>query len=95
MIPKLIAMYEGGAITAHHLVMEVLLRLDPASPSLVLEPLSREILDRMLKYANDFRPGKMRSNYALQPTLEQVEAAKQWIEQRREREGSNEQVLRT
>ena len=95
MIPKLIAMYEGGAITAHHLVMEVLLRLDPAIPSLVLEPLSPDILVRMLEYANDFRPGKMRSNYALQPSVDQVEAAKQWIEQRHERVRSDEQVLRT
>ena len=93
MIPRLIAMYEDGAITAHHLVMEVLQRLDTANPSVVLEPLPRDVLDRMLNYANDFRPGKMQSNYALQPTFEQVEAAKQWIEQRREREGPNEQVL--
>ena len=95
MIPRLIAMYEEGAITAHHLVMEVLHRLDPATPSVVLEPLTQDILERMLKYANDFRPGKMRSNYEIQPTIDQVEAAKQWIEQRHEGEGSNKQFLRT
>ena len=94
MIQRLIAMYEEGAITAHHLVMEVLQRLDPANPSVVLEPLPRDILERMLNYANDFRPGKMRSNYEIQPAVDQVEAAKRWIEQRHERARSDEQVLR-
>ena len=89
MISKLIAMYEKGAITAHHLVVEVLNRLDPASLSLVLDQLPHDILERMLKYAIDFRPGMMRSNYPIQPAIDQVEAAKQWIEQRHGQARSN------
>ena len=95
MIPQLVALYEEGSITAHHLVVEVLHRLDPAAPSLVLEQLPEDILERMLQYANDFRPGKMRSNYPIQPSTDQVEAAKRWIEQRQGRERSDEQLLRT
>ena len=45
MIPRLIAMYEEGTITAHHLVMEILIKLDPAEPSLVLELISSDVLE--------------------------------------------------
>ena len=80
MMQKLVAMYDKGEITADHLVVESLHRIDPDNPGLVLEALSNDILQRVLKYACAYRPGKMRTNYGLQPTLDQVTAAKQWIE---------------
>jgi hypothetical protein len=80
MTARLVAMYEKGEITADHLVAESLRLLDPANPTVVLEALPSDVLQRMLKYSHEYRPGKMRSNYGLQPTAEQVAAAKKWIE---------------
>jgi hypothetical protein len=80
MITKLVALYEKGDITADHLVAESLQLLDPVNPGLLLEALPNDVLPRILKYAQEYRPGKMRSNYGLQPTLDQVTAARKWIE---------------
>jgi len=77
---QLVHMYQKGAITADHLVVESLHRLDPKEPALVLKPLPREVIERMLEYATQYRPGAMRTNYGLQPAQDQVAAAKRWIE---------------
>jgi hypothetical protein len=79
-IAKLVALYEQGEITASHLVVEALRLLDPANPVVVLEALPEDVLPRVLEYAREYRPGKMRTNYGLQPTVDQVEAARKWIE---------------
>ena len=81
MIDELMHMYENGGITADHLVLELLHKLDPAEPVLVLQFLPRAVLLRMAEYANRFRPGDMRTNYGFQPAPDQVSAAKQWIEE--------------
>jgi hypothetical protein len=80
MMAKLVAMYQKGALTADHLVVESLHLLDPQCPEMVLGALPPELLERMLKYINEYRPRRMRSNYGLQPAVGQVEAAKHWIE---------------
>lgn len=82
MISKLINMYEKGAITAHHLVLECLDRIDPANPGIVLSPLSHEMHMRMLDHVREYRHGEMVSNYGNEslPTVDQVEAARAWLE---------------
>jgi hypothetical protein len=80
MMQKLIDMYEHGAITAEHLVVASLHKLDPAAPALVLAALPGGVLERMLAYAANYRPGAMRTNYGLPPASDQVAAARQWIE---------------
>jgi len=80
MMEKLVQMYENGEITADHLAVECLHRLDPANPALVLTTLPDSVLLRVLSYARDYRPGQMRTNYGLQPAVDQVAAAKKWIE---------------
>jgi hypothetical protein len=80
MTARLVALYEKGDITADHLIVESLRLLDPANPGLVLEALPNEVLPRVLKYAQEYRPGKMRTNYGVQPTPDQVAAARKWIE---------------
>jgi hypothetical protein len=82
MMEKLVAMYEKGAITADHLVAESLSRLDPDNPGQVLEALPNGALQRVLEYAEEFRPGKMRTNYGHPPAADQVEAARRWVEER-------------
>jgi hypothetical protein len=82
MMDKLVAMYENGAITAEHMVLESLHMVDPQNPTLVLGALPPEILERMLRYAREFQPGAMLTNYGLSPALDQVQAAKNWIETR-------------
>ena len=44
MIPELVEMYETGAVTAHHLAVQCLHKLDPAEPELVLAQLPDDIL---------------------------------------------------
>lgn len=80
MIDELVHMYEKGAITADHLVIELLHKIDPSEPGIVLSSLPPAVLERMLAYANQYRSGGMRTNYGLQPASEQVAAAKRWIE---------------
>ena len=79
MMQELVDMYENGAITADHLVIESLHKLDPAAPALVLAALPRWVLERMLAYAENYRPGAMITNYGLPPTPDQVAAARQWV----------------
>jgi len=80
MIEKLVAMYIGGAITGSHLAVECLNRIDPASPDQVLNGLPNEIIVQILKYAQEYRPGRMRTDYGIQPAEDQVQAARVWIE---------------
>jgi len=81
MITELVAMYQKGAITADHLTAECLHMVDPENPALVLDSLPDEILTRMLEYAQRFREGPMVSNYGIIPAMDQIEAAKAWIEE--------------
>ena len=82
MIANLITMYENGDITGDHLAVECLHRLDPANPAMVLATLPVGILERVLEYTREYRPGQMRTNYGPQPAVDQVAAAKRWIESR-------------
>ena len=80
MISSLVSMYEKGAITCDHLIAQCLQMIDPDDPGLVLSDLPNAILDRMLVYARVYQPGRMVSNYGNMPTPDQVEAARNWIE---------------
>ena len=76
----LISMYDKGAITGNHLIVESLCMVDPADPAPVLDVFTTDILRQMLEYAQGFQEGRMRSNFGHQPELRQVEAAKIYIE---------------
>lgn len=80
MIEKLVELYQSGAITADHLVVQCLHMVDPLHPECVLGALPSTILERMLKYVREYQPERMRTNYGLSPAVDQVEAAKSWIE---------------
>ena len=80
MTSKLVELYERGAITADHLVVECLNRLDPAHPDLVLDALPDEILDRMWQFTRQYRPAGMVTNYGVLPAVDQVLSARNWIE---------------
>jgi|GEM_PF-4607778 len=79
---SLVAMYQKGAITADHLVVECLHMLDPENPVPVLDALPDEILNRMLDYTRRYRPDRTVTNYGVLPTPDQVDAARRWIEER-------------
>jgi hypothetical protein len=81
MMAKLIAMYQEGAVTADHLAAECLHRVDPENPALVLNALPEEILMRVLEYARRYQAGQMVSNYRVLPAVDQIEAARTWIEE--------------
>jgi hypothetical protein len=80
MITSLVSMYEKGAITADHLVAQCIHMIDPDDPGLVLSDLPNSILDRMLVYTRRYQPDRMISTYGVLPAPDQVEAAKNWIE---------------
>jgi hypothetical protein len=80
MIEQLVERYHKGVITADHLVVECLHRLDPRRPELVLGALPSTVLQRMLKYVRGYQSGRMRTNCGLEPAVDQVGAAKRWIE---------------
>jgi hypothetical protein len=80
MVDSLVAMYEKGAITADHLIVQCLSMIDPADPALVLNVLPEKILSRMLEFVGKYQPDRMVSSYGPLPVVDQVEAAKSWIE---------------
>jgi hypothetical protein len=80
---SLVAMYRKGAITADHLVIESLHRINPQDPAPVLRDLPEEILARMEDLARSYRRQEMITNYGVLPATDQVEAAARWIERTR------------
>ena len=82
MIHSFVATYEKGAITADHLVAQSLEMIDPDNPGLVLGGLPVAILDRLFGFVQRTQHERIVTNYGKVPTLDQLEAAKEWIEGR-------------
>ncbi len=80
MMRSLVEKYRCGMITDDHLVVESLHLLDPENPGLVLSSVPENILYRMLRFSNEYQPGRMLTNYGVLPTTDQVHAARNWIE---------------
>ena len=80
MITSLVSMYEKGAITADHLVVECLGLIDPEEPGLVLGELPESMLERLLDFARMYQAHPMVSNYGRLPGVDQVRAAENWVE---------------
>jgi hypothetical protein len=80
MMNSLLTMYQKGAITADHLVVQCLLSIDPADPAPVLDTLPDAVLARVIEFARQYRPDGMVTNYGIVPAIDQVEAATRWIE---------------
>jgi hypothetical protein len=80
MTARLLGMYLKGAITAHHLVWECLLIVDPENPGLALEVLPQDLRIQVLDSAREYRPD-MLSNYGDIRSPDQVVAARKWIEE--------------
>lgn len=81
MIQSLVEKYRTGIMTDDHLVVECLHMLDPENPGLVLGSLPDNILLRMLRFATDYSPGRMVTNYGVVPGHDQVLAARHWIQE--------------
>jgi hypothetical protein len=79
MIPELVKMYESGALTAHHLAVQCLHMVDPAEPELVLAQLPDDILIAIEKFADEYDPRGMKTNFGVIPAQDQVIAATTWI----------------
>ena len=82
MIDNLVTTYKKGAITPDHMVVQCLHMIDPGAPELVLAHLPNERLDRLLDFTKRYRPS-MISTHGILPTIDQVEAARHWIEGKR------------
>jgi hypothetical protein len=76
----LVDMYQKGAITADHLVVQCLLLIDPVDPAPVLSALPHEILIKVLEFARRYVHNGMATNYGDPPNPDQINAAKKWIE---------------
>jgi hypothetical protein len=79
-VNELMEMYEDGAITGYQVMIDCLQILDPNHPAPVLSPLPEEILGEMLAYTHRYDPTRMCSLAGPPPTVDQVSAAKRWIE---------------
>lgn len=79
MIPELVTMYESGAVTAHHLAVQCLHMVDPDEPELVLAQLPDDILIAIERFADEYDPRGMKTNYGTIPAKDQVIAATTWI----------------
>ena len=83
MMDSRVAMYRKGAITADHFILMSLHMVDPENPSLVLASVPEELLERMLEFARRYQPDRMISNHGPLPAIDQVDAARRWIESQR------------
>lgn len=79
MIPELVKTYETGAITAHHLAVQCLHMVDPKEPELVLAQLPDDILTAIERFADEYNPRGMNTNFGVIPAQDQVSAAVKWI----------------
>ncbi len=79
---QLVQMYEKGAVTPHHLVLEFLNMIDPANVGEVLEALPPRVYPELVAFIEEYRPGKMVANYGQVPPPESVRLAKHWLENR-------------
>jgi hypothetical protein len=82
MMESLVAIYEKGAITPDHMVVQCLHMINPAAPELVLGLLPMDLFDRVLDFTKKYRPS-MISSHGILPTIDQVEAARRWLERKR------------
>jgi hypothetical protein len=80
MMRSLVEKYQAGMITDEHLVVESLNMVDPKNPGLVLSSLPDDIVLRTLRFAKDYLPGRMVTNYGVLPAQDQILAARLWIE---------------
>lgn len=83
MIAALVKRYESGSITAHHLAVECLHRIDPENPDFVLAQLPDDLLAAIEKFADEYNPRGMRTNFGVTPAADQVRAAMRWISEKR------------
>ncbi len=82
-IHELIQMYQNGAITSHHLVVESLNLLDSQSEESaeeVLGALPPRVCQELKAFVEKYRPGKMVTNFGRIPSVESVRLAKCWLE---------------
>jgi hypothetical protein len=79
MIHELLGMYDAGKITAHHMAVECLHRLDSVEPDSVLVQLPDEVLASIQEFASAFDSQSMKTNYGVISTQAQVSAATKWI----------------
>jgi hypothetical protein len=80
MIRELVKRYETGAMTAHHLAVQCLHMVDPEEPDLVLAQLPDDILAAIDKFAVEYDPRGMNTNFGVIPAQDQVTAAMKWID---------------
>lgn len=83
MIRELVKSYETGAITAHHLAVQCLHMVDASEPELVLAQLPDDVLIAIEKFADQYDPKGMETNFGVIPAQDQVIAASKWIRSNR------------
>jgi hypothetical protein len=76
---QLVQLYEKGAITFNTLLLDLLNRLDPSNPDLLLGTLPDKYVQEFRQFLSGWVLGKMKTNYGPPPTDEQVTAAREWL----------------
>jgi hypothetical protein len=81
-IQQFVQMYEAGAITPHHLVLESLNLLDSQGDEgveAVLGALPPQVHLELRAFVENYRPGKMVANYGNVPSPRSVGLASYWL----------------
>jgi hypothetical protein len=81
-ISELLRMYDKGAISTHHLVVECLNMIDPNEPERVLGELPDDILRAILEFGYYNVSDEWITNFNDVPTKDQVVTATKWIIQK-------------
>ncbi len=79
-IDQLVRMYELGAITAHHLVLEALNLIGPDNADAVMDALPAHLHPEIRAAVERYRPGEMLTNHGPIPSPESVDRARNWLD---------------
>jgi hypothetical protein len=78
-VSQLVGLYEQGQITSHHLVVEVVLLATPHDVDDVLRFLPPKFIPDITDFTDQYRSGKMLTNYGRIPPPDNVQAVKAWL----------------
>ncbi|SRR5260370_12448542 len=78
-VEQLVCLYEEGALTAHHMILELLRHVDPLNVDDMMCGLPSKFYPELESFLGRYRVGRMITIGGETPSPESVEAAKQWL----------------
>jgi hypothetical protein len=78
-IQQLVQCYERGAITPHHLVVDLLGLVSSANADAAMGALPGHLHSELRRFLEEYVPGKMLRNHGPIPSPESIERAREWL----------------